>query len=223
MEAEASGTKSNGGDAGNRGKTRHRERLGAGDSYTPLAGWHDDGGSRVRTLDQREIAGLLTFEGGRRALQRDRGRWHRLLRAGTHGALAEYLSYGRGRWKRRFDELRLHERLPALQADLVKNFPPVLPATSTPRPSLANVIGLPALLESLVFLRFGFIPLWCEHGKHGFLSDDRRREDCLEHRVAGQRARTRARNPKTHAEDLRRRRERRRERRIARRQRSKRG
>ncbi len=213
-------------DLENRHKAGHLEPLGAGDRYAPLAQWRYSAKTRAWTWEQRQVDRLLTFEGGRSALRRHRRQWHRLLRAGMHGALAEYLSYGRGRWKRKLEALRLDRRLPALPADVVRNFPALLkieltdveraaiarlPTSSAPvlRPSIANVVALPALLESLVFMQFGFVPLWCEHGKHWYLSDDRRRVDCRDHRFAGQKAR--ARTPAAYAKELRRRRERRKE------------
>lgn len=54
---------------------------------------------------------------------------------------------------------------------------------------------LEAVLESLVFERFGFVISHCEHGDHRFVSDDRRRKDCAVHRLAGQQARWRRRHP----------------------------
>ncbi len=52
-----------------------------------------------------------------------------------------------------------------------------------------------ALLESLVFERFGFVVSRCQHGDHWFVCDDRRRKDCFAHRLAGQQARWRQRHP----------------------------
>lgn len=199
------------------GRQRPRE---SGEDKTPEA---LGAGARYAPLDQKEVARLLTFQGTPRAFRRDR-QWRRLLQAGTRGALAEYLSYGRGRWRPKLDALPFRERVPVLQADLLRNFPALLksPASSTPVswPSIANVVGLPALLESLVFMRFGFVPLWCKHGKHWFLSDDCRRDDCVDHRYAGQKAR--ARTPAAYAKELQHRRERRRELRIIHRHKSRR-
>lgn len=52
-----------------------------------------------------------------------------------------------------------------------------------------------AILESLIFERFGFVISRCQHGDHWFASDDRRRKDCVAHRIAGQQARWRQRHP----------------------------
>lgn len=47
------------------------------------------------------------------------------------------------------------------------------------------------LMESLVFEKYGFLVMECSHGKHRYISDDRRRTDCPRHRFAGQQYRTR--------------------------------
>lgn len=44
-------------------------------------------------------------------------------------------------------------------------------------------------METLLFGLVGFHMAWCEHGKHWYFTDDRRRKDCLDHRKAGQQAR----------------------------------
>jgi hypothetical protein len=65
--------------------------------------------------------------------------------------------------------------------------------------SMAPVVRrllLSAVLESLVFERFGFVISRCEHGDHWFVSDDKRRKDCVVHRLAGQQARWRDKHPK---------------------------
>lgn len=45
--------------------------------------------------------------------------------------------------------------------------------------------------ECLLFELFGFRPMWCEHSRHWYVSDDTRRKDCPRHRWAGQKARYR--------------------------------
>jgi hypothetical protein len=62
-------------------------------------------------------------------------------------------------------------------------------------PPAVRRLLLRAVLESLVFERFGFVISHCKHGDHWFVSDDRRRKDCVAHRLAGQQARWRKRHP----------------------------
>lgn len=63
------------------------------------------------------------------------------------------------------------------------------------RHPLASAAGLQskiwklAFMETLVFERAGCRIAWCQHKKHWFVSNDRRRKDCLEHRKAGQQVR----------------------------------
>jgi hypothetical protein len=50
-----------------------------------------------------------------------------------------------------------------------------------------------ALLESLVFPRFGFGIAWCEQGRHWYVCGDARQKDCPPHNLAGEKARWRKR------------------------------
>lgn len=61
-------------------------------------------------------------------------------------------------------------------------------------PGLRREILALALRESLLFERFGWVISRCEHGSHWFVSNDRRRKDCIVHRRAGQQARWRQRH-----------------------------
>jgi hypothetical protein len=130
-----------------------------------------------------EIRRLLTRPGAPGALRRHRDAWDRLVHGGMWGNLAEYLGLGLHRWGPG-DVLRTmtpRERWGRLQTDLIQNFP---------SGTLQNhIVG--ALLESLVFAKYGFVPVCCSHGRHWFISDDPRRKDCPEHRIAGQKARYR--------------------------------
>jgi hypothetical protein len=163
---------------------------------------------KIRHLDADEIRRILTFPETRREFrQRHPELWRRMVRTGTWGDLVSYLGFRLNRWMRRpLAKLPIEGRLRALQADVIQSFPKGL---------LARDLYVPALLESLAFSRFGFVPLWCKHGKHWYLSDDRRREDCVEHRYAGQKAR--ARTPTVWARELARRKEQRKRRKPRRR------
>ena len=138
---------------------------------------------KTRQLQIAEMRRLLARPGTPRTLRRDRKAWQRLVRAGMWGYLAEYLGLDMHRWGPgdALGTLPPRERWGHLQADLTKSFPPGT--------LQSHIVG--AMLESLILARYGFIPAWCSHGKHWFISDDRRREDCPEHRIAGQRARYR--------------------------------
>ncbi len=52
-----------------------------------------------------------------------------------------------------------------------------------------------ATYDSLFFEAFGFVVSHCQHGDHWYVSDDKRRKDCIAHRLAGQQARWRRRHP----------------------------
>lgn len=49
--------------------------------------------------------------------------------------------------------------------------------------------------DSLFFEAFGFVVSRCQQGDHWYVSDDKRRKDCIAHRLAGQQARWRRRHP----------------------------
>jgi hypothetical protein len=56
---------------------------------------------------------------------------------------------------------------------------------------LAEDLANRALWEVTFFTNAGCNISWCDHAKHWFVSEDRRRIDCIFHRVAGQKARYR--------------------------------
>ncbi len=56
-------------------------------------------------------------------------------------------------------------------------------------------LWMEALKESILFERCRFVVAKCAHGQHYYVSDDPRRKDCPEHRLAGQQARWRQRHP----------------------------
>jgi hypothetical protein len=56
-------------------------------------------------------------------------------------------------------------------------------------------LWMEALKESILFERCGFVVARCDHGQHCYASDDLRRKDCPQHRLAGQQARWRKRHP----------------------------
>ncbi len=152
-------------------------------------------------LDVGELPRLLRWSGSARVLRKAHPRsWQRLVRLGMYGQLAGYLGLNLHRWTvgTRLRTLARPQRWPRLQADLAGNFPPG---------TLHDMI-VGALLESVVFARLKFMPEWCNEGKHWFISNDRRRKDCPEHRSAGQKARYR-RNPSVREKENKLRRERR--------------
>lgn len=57
-------------------------------------------------------------------------------------------------------------------------------------------LWMEALKEAILFERCGFVVAQCAHGRHYYVSDDPRRKDCPEHRLAGQQARWRKRHPR---------------------------
>ena len=71
----------------------------------------------------------------------------------------------------------------------------LLTEAGEPMAPVLRRLVLSAVIESLVFERFKFVVSHCQHGDHWFVSDDRRRTDCVVHRLAGQQARWRQRHP----------------------------
>jgi hypothetical protein len=161
----------------------------------------------------------LLFEAKRPRIRRNSPDWQELVAHGIRGALALFLNggvapvgpLGKTRAWRRFQEsrgsigdvltrtvadvnlsaasrgLRLgFERLGwnGLQWNLLWN----VPFEDSPE---LGVLWRFAFTESLAFERAGFVLARCAHGDHWFVSDDRRRTDCVVHRKAGQMARWR--------------------------------
>jgi hypothetical protein len=63
-------------------------------------------------------------------------------------------------------------------------------------PQLRRELLALAIRESLLFERFGWVISRCQHGDHWYVSDDKRRKDCVVHRLAGQQARWRSKHPR---------------------------